>query len=49
MKSRIAWLTLSCLMVAALVLSSCQAATVEEEKEADSIGDDDPQARGELR
>ncbi|HUV43216.1 MAG TPA: ABC transporter substrate-binding protein [Dehalococcoidales bacterium] len=32
MKSRVVWLTVSCLMVAALVLSSCQAA-VEGEKE----------------
>ena len=34
---KIAWLTLTLLMVAALVLSSCQAATVEEEKETETV------------
>lgn len=36
MKKRITWVTLSLLMVVALVLSSCQAATVEEE-EAETV------------
>ena len=34
---KIAWLTLTLLMVAALVLSSCQAATVEEEKKTETV------------
>jgi len=34
---KIAWMTLPLLMVAALVLSSCQAATVEEEKETETV------------
>ena len=37
MKRKIPWLVLSCLMVVALVLSSCQAATVEEEKETETV------------
>ena len=37
MKKRIAWVALSLLMVVALVLSSCQAATVEEEKETETV------------
>ena len=37
MKSKALWVLLTCLMVAALVLSSCQAATVEEEKEGETV------------
>ena len=37
MKKKTLWVLLSCLMVAALVLSSCQAATVEEEKETETV------------
>ena len=37
MKRKAAWLLLSSLMVAALVLSSCQPATVEEEKETETV------------
>ncbi|HUV44582.1 MAG TPA: ABC transporter substrate-binding protein [Dehalococcoidales bacterium] len=37
MKKKALWVLLTCLMVAALVLSSCQAATVEEEKEGETV------------
>jgi len=37
MKKNIAWVALSLLMAAALVLSSCQAAVVEEEKETETV------------
>jgi len=37
MKKRIAWVTLSLLIVVALVLSSCQPETVEEEKETEEV------------
>jgi len=37
MKKNLTWLIVSCLLVAALVLSSCQAATVEEEKETETV------------
>ena len=37
MKKRIIWVGISCLMVAALVLSSCQPAVVEEEKETETV------------
>ena len=37
MNKKTIWILLSCLMVVALVLSSCQAATVEEEKETETV------------
>ena len=37
MKSRFVWVVVSCLMVVALVLSSCQAATVEEEGKTETV------------
>ena len=37
MRSKIVWLVVSCLMVVALVLSSCQAATVEEAEETETV------------
>ena len=37
MRKKALWVLLTCLMVAALVLSSCQATTVEEEKEGETV------------
>ena len=37
MKRKMVWLILSCLMVTALVLSSCGPAAVEEEKETETV------------
>ena len=37
MKRKAAWLLLSSLMVAALVLSSCQSATVEEKETTETV------------